>query len=408
MKGLILLIFTLFLLVTFQDNTAEAHSGRTDSNGGHNCSQKSISKGLCTGYHYHNGGSDTSSNGNTSSTPPSSQSSQPNDKDCSDFSSYEEVVAYWNRKGYTKDYDPERLDGFGNVVDDGIPCEAPSGYDTSNINGSPAQVAKEEKAAGEEEGYHAGLKDGYADKEKKDALDSGSEAYQEGYDTGYTKGYQEGKAKLKKEKQAAQQAGYDYGKEADQLKIPSAYNQHDALKAAFEEGYQKAVQEIIKQKEKALEAQGYEDGKNDVKELPQDAEKNFVEAYEKGFEEGQQALKQTYLDQGYQAAFQMVTYKQPDLAKEKYIAWYKEGFEANEEVLKIQDMAYENGLQGKELSVPEKYKDAKKVYTHYHQIGIAEYEEKQEKENTRNLMGLGVIVLGWLGRRMYVAKKMIA
>ena len=31
------------------------HSGRTDKNGGHNCSAASIEKGLCTGYHYHNG-----------------------------------------------------------------------------------------------------------------------------------------------------------------------------------------------------------------------------------------------------------------------------------------------------------------------------------------------------------------
>jgi hypothetical protein len=30
-----------------------SHSGRTDSSGGHNCSQKSQDKGLCTGYHYH-------------------------------------------------------------------------------------------------------------------------------------------------------------------------------------------------------------------------------------------------------------------------------------------------------------------------------------------------------------------
>jgi hypothetical protein len=29
------------------------HSGRTDAYGGHNCSQKSINKGLCSGYHYH-------------------------------------------------------------------------------------------------------------------------------------------------------------------------------------------------------------------------------------------------------------------------------------------------------------------------------------------------------------------
>mgnify|MGYP005644718713 CR=1 FL=1 len=28
-------------------------SGRTDANGGHNCSDKSKRKGLCSGYHYH-------------------------------------------------------------------------------------------------------------------------------------------------------------------------------------------------------------------------------------------------------------------------------------------------------------------------------------------------------------------
>ncbi|WP_246469388.1 YHYH domain-containing protein [Cohnella nanjingensis] len=34
-------------------SSAYAHSGRTDKNGGHNCSAKSKQKGLCTGYHYH-------------------------------------------------------------------------------------------------------------------------------------------------------------------------------------------------------------------------------------------------------------------------------------------------------------------------------------------------------------------
>ena len=34
-------------------DSAEAHSGRTDSNGGHNCSEQSKRKGLCYGYHYH-------------------------------------------------------------------------------------------------------------------------------------------------------------------------------------------------------------------------------------------------------------------------------------------------------------------------------------------------------------------
>ena len=29
------------------------HSGGTDSRGGHNCSESSKRKGLCSGYHYH-------------------------------------------------------------------------------------------------------------------------------------------------------------------------------------------------------------------------------------------------------------------------------------------------------------------------------------------------------------------
>ncbi len=56
MKKIICVFIVLFLLLT-PLYSVSAHSGRTDSSGGHNCSEKSISKGLCSGYHYHNGGS---------------------------------------------------------------------------------------------------------------------------------------------------------------------------------------------------------------------------------------------------------------------------------------------------------------------------------------------------------------
>ncbi|WP_257351055.1 LPXTG cell wall anchor domain-containing protein [Pseudalkalibacillus decolorationis] len=45
------------------------------------------------------------------------------DKDCGDFSSHEEVMAFWYDNGYSAENDPHRLDGRGNSVDDGIPCE---------------------------------------------------------------------------------------------------------------------------------------------------------------------------------------------------------------------------------------------------------------------------------------------
>ncbi|MED4284916.1 LPXTG cell wall anchor domain-containing protein [Priestia megaterium] len=70
------------------------------------------------------------------------------DKDCIDFKGkpYQELVDYWNSKGYSATNDPERLDGWGNKVDDGIPCEAPNGYDTSKING----IGKKEETTKEE------------------------------------------------------------------------------------------------------------------------------------------------------------------------------------------------------------------------------------------------------------------
>ena len=49
-----LITAALMLVVASLASYSSAHSGRTDANGGHNCSQKSINKGLCSGYHYHN------------------------------------------------------------------------------------------------------------------------------------------------------------------------------------------------------------------------------------------------------------------------------------------------------------------------------------------------------------------
>ncbi len=43
-----------FVFLTLLAFNCTAHGGRTDSSGGHNCSSKSIAKGLCTGYHHHN------------------------------------------------------------------------------------------------------------------------------------------------------------------------------------------------------------------------------------------------------------------------------------------------------------------------------------------------------------------
>ena len=45
-------LFLVLIIASLSINSF-AHSGRTDANGGHNCSEASKKKGLCTGYHYH-------------------------------------------------------------------------------------------------------------------------------------------------------------------------------------------------------------------------------------------------------------------------------------------------------------------------------------------------------------------
>lgn len=46
------------------------------------------------------------------------------DRNCSDFATHAEAVAFWNCCGFTATNDPMRLDGRGNAVDDGDPCES--------------------------------------------------------------------------------------------------------------------------------------------------------------------------------------------------------------------------------------------------------------------------------------------
>lgn len=95
-------IFTLLTVVmVIMSPVTSAHSGRTDSSGGHNCSAKSQSKGLCTGYHYHNSGSKSSST--SSSSKSSSSSTKKSTKSTTSSSVKKEEYVKSNVKLYVND-----------------------------------------------------------------------------------------------------------------------------------------------------------------------------------------------------------------------------------------------------------------------------------------------------------------
>lgn len=360
-KSLFLLVICLFSFSSF----GYAHSGRTDSNGGHNCSQKSINKGLCSGYHYHNGGSSTSSS--------SSNTSSYTDKDCSDFNSYDEVITYWNQKGYSATYDPENLDGWGNnVVDDGIPCEPPGGYDLSKVNNSTHQQNAIDEDSGEKAGYDKGQKDGYQNV-TKNAVVTGSSAYKAAYERSYNNGYLEGQEKLNEERKSAYNEGYILGKSQEKLVVPATFNANAALTNSFEEGYKKGEADYIEQQKKSYYSLGLKDGENDVYHPSENLNPVFIAAYEQGYTESQTALKEKYVEQGYEAAFTMIEYSDPEFDNDKFVTWFKDGFESNKLIEEIKVAAFDLGKNGEDLIIPEKYKQGETIFTHFYEKGKEEY-----------------------------------
>jgi flagellar biosynthesis/type III secretory pathway protein FliH len=382
LKKLIKIVFVTLFFFSVTAIGVEAHSGRTDSSGGHNCSQKSINKGLCSGYHYHNGGEESS--GGESSEP-----------------SYEEIAA-------------------------------------------------QEKSQGQKDGYDQGYTDSYNGGMTKNTItSSGSWDYQEGYAEGYNDGFEKGKEKFESIKEKAKKSGYSLGKKQDKILIPNEFSKISLIESYYVTAFEKGVKERDDNEKKKQEEKGFNDGKQNIKnepkkvkesylksyqegyvrgvagydalkieaytkmgitdgkldqkDVPVDIKESYVQAYEEGFKEGLEELKQTYVKKGHEAAFAMISYKEPKLDKPLYVKWYKEGFVANKKVQKVRDLAFEDGLEGNELSIPKEFSKAKTIYNHYFEKG-----QEQRAENNMKKSGVfGFIILGWLSRRFYVAKKMM-
>ncbi len=353
-------VLTVMVLLFVAAGTASAHPGRTDSNGGHYCRTNCEKWGLEYGeYHYPNGG--RSSGGSSSSSNGSSSSS------------------------------------------------------SSSASTTPwVDTSQQERKDGETTGYQAGLEDGYKEAVNQPSTSESTIAYQNGYAEGYNKGYLEGQKKLQQEKEQlaalieeAQTAGYELGKKQDQLVIGDKYKVNDEVKQSFSSGFEKGVAERDEKQKIEYLALGEKHGKEDTEQAPKNVKETYIAAYQEGFAEGQEELKEEYVSQGYQDAFENLKYKVPAFEKEKYITWYKAGFESNKEIVDIQQEAYNWGMEGEDLVIPEEYSHAAIHYKYQYNLG-AEQRKNNIQKTTANVAGFSsFVVLGWLGRRFYVAKEML-
>lgn len=370
----------IFLLFPFSFDV-KAHSGGTDANGGHNCSATSISSGLCTGYHYHNGSG--------SYTPPAAKPP------------YTSKVDYDNgyKAGYTKG------------LEMGYERESrkiePSSGNADFIKGW---------SLGYQEGFDKGLdKIGKEEDDKRVKLEARTQARKDGtaafvsgkaetayqYSTGHSAifiaTYEEA-FKLAWNQKEAYEAGYKQGLEQDAIDMPEKF-QRKPIDSEYKKGYYAAVRkrdvaEMTKYKKEG-HALGYA-----AKELilPQNIAKDiysdaFVKAYDRGIKKREEEVR----GEGFKFAFEQVEFSTPVYEGENLLTeWFTEGYESNEIAAEIKSVASKLGEESKEYIIPEEYQVSEEAVALYDLL-FAEGQDIRERKQRNMLMSVGAVVILIIG-----------
>ena len=197
-------IGVLSLCLVTSTSFSDAHSGRTDSNGGHRDNKNKSGLGS---YHYHCGGypAHLHTNGCPYGGGSSSSSSSSNSSNSSNSS---------------------------------------SSNTTSSSNQASIEKQKErEKEQVSSKGFNNGYSDGYNEK-LKDEYYSGN--YSDLYESKYNEGYEAGKAKLESEKKAVEEKGYNLGIEG--LEINRDQYESEILNTVYTNAYDEGFREYQSKK----------------------------------------------------------------------------------------------------------------------------------------------------------------
>lgn len=344
------IIMVLSLALMTSVSPVDAHSGRTDSSGGHRDNKNKSGLGS---YHYHHG------------------------------------------------YGPH-------LHTNGCPYSSTTTNSDGGRSSSSVDHEAQQKKAQEQEqeevkskGYNSGYNDGYIGKTSGSYYSgSYSELYQSRYDEGYT----QGREKLEKEKEELNTKGYELGLTGSKINLSNYTNEE--LKAAYNYGYEKGIIEYKNIKTEKYRTLGLEDGKADKQNLdiPKEDEEFSLE-YEKSYKSGQDILSKTYEDKGYNDAFTNSQYKSPGYQRDKYNQWHKQGFDkAIEDIKRVKKLGYDDGYSRNEKNVPNGLERAESMYLQEYKKG----EAVADKEARDGAVGFSSVAsIGWILRRYFVAKKSI-
>lgn len=295
-KNLKLITLTAMLILLSNPLSSFAHSGRTDSNGGHRDNNNVSGLGS---YHYHHG-----------------------------------MEAHLHPNGV---------------------CPYSSNSTTSNNSTS----ANEEKAYKEQLEKDTGYDQGYNDalSEKSNNPSSSNSNYVEGYSLGYSKGVQALNDEKDSVKETAKNTGYNDGYSGNDNKSSSYSGKHieiykDQYNLSYKEGLNKRTEEITTIKANAA-ALGLDDGYNKINREKFDCTENymnvFLESYKASYNEGLKNLDADilkYSNNAYISAFKNNTIDENtytnDYIKTEVLNSYKEASNIFNDFLKDAPMLGES------------------------------------------------------------------
>lgn len=391
----------VIVLVFSLQNKAEAHPGRTDSSGGHNCSQKSISKGLCTGYHYHNGG------GSTKTVPAKTAPAKPayNPKIYYD-SGYQAGYDIGQKKGYKKDKSVQSSDNSNADYVEGWSAGYQKGLEDGLAKINKEEQDTKDKKAGTEQGEKDGINSFVDGKKINDFTyaSGSSELYKSSYIEAFTSSWQ-----LTKGKKDSYDNGYKQGLSQDEIVIPSIF-QTDTLKPEYEKGHKAGEDERDKNEVAKYKKEGHALG-YEVKELAINADIKkgiYVEAFKQGYESGLQKRKEEVVEEGYNYAFKHMKFENsPYEGKEYFSEWIKEGYDSNDIAAEIKTKSIELGKENEEYTIPKKYKVNEDAIALHDKLFLKgqKIQEEIDRKKRNTLVTTSAIGIPTVGGILFLARK---
>lgn len=316
------------LMIITQSLAVDAHSGRTDSSGGHKDNKNKSGLGS---YHYHCGG--YSAHLHTNGCP---------------YTGGGASSSNTQSKSNSK-------------------VQAPSGPSRQSII---------------EKGSSEGYSDGYNMRDNRENSYSGS--YEEAYKEAYGEAFYKGKEKLEAEELEAEGKGYTDGKSNN---YDNVYVQETVVKS-YQESFDKGKKEYKDEKIAEYKALGKTDCKNNIKDRNFEAgvDSEFIDAYKKAYEDTTINIKnEEHKDIGYKNG---ITNKYNSNIDSIYKASYDEGFNLGmDDRSKALEASFNQGYEGETLEFDEEFSPIKSDIEKKYNEG----EKESKKDMAIGLGGTAVV-----------------